>query len=142
MKLSCHWLKDLLPSLSATPDEIAQALTMHAFETEVASQIKIDPLIKVVKIIKIEPHPNADRLKVCKVETGAGVVDVLYSSDPDCDWDNYSPCDDGGFLAWSDIPNDRMLRWDETTGACGVSSAGSPCRASPSSPPSCSTTAR
>ena len=22
-----------------------------------------------------------------------------------------------GYLLWSDIPNDRMLRWDETTGA-------------------------
>ncbi|WP_020574725.1 SMP-30/gluconolactonase/LRE family protein [Actinopolymorpha alba] len=26
----------------------------------------------------------------------------------------------GRFVAWSDIPNDRMLRWDETTGAVGV----------------------
>ncbi|TDD03049.1 SMP-30/gluconolactonase/LRE family protein [Nonomuraea deserti] len=26
----------------------------------------------------------------------------------------------GRFLVWSDIPNDRMLRWDETTGVVGV----------------------
>jgi gluconolactonase len=26
----------------------------------------------------------------------------------------------GRYLTWSDIPNDRMLRWDETTGAVGV----------------------
>ncbi|HSK97468.1 MAG TPA: SMP-30/gluconolactonase/LRE family protein [Euzebyales bacterium] len=26
----------------------------------------------------------------------------------------------GRYLLWSDIPNDRMLRWDETTGAVGV----------------------
>ncbi|MEO3794836.1 SMP-30/gluconolactonase/LRE family protein [Nonomuraea sp. B10E15] len=26
----------------------------------------------------------------------------------------------GRFLVWSDIPNERMLRWDETTGAVGV----------------------
>ncbi|TDD17701.1 SMP-30/gluconolactonase/LRE family protein [Nonomuraea diastatica] len=26
----------------------------------------------------------------------------------------------GRFLVWSDIPNDRMLRWDETTDAVGV----------------------
>src|SRR4051794_2652567 len=26
----------------------------------------------------------------------------------------------GRFLVWSDIPNDRMLRWDETTGEVGV----------------------
>lgn len=27
---------------------------------------------------------------------------------------------DGRFLLWSDIPNDRILRWDEETGAVGV----------------------
>ena len=26
----------------------------------------------------------------------------------------------GRYLVWSDIPNDRLLRWDETTGAVGV----------------------
>ncbi|WP_049577610.1 SMP-30/gluconolactonase/LRE family protein [Streptomyces sp. SBT349] len=26
----------------------------------------------------------------------------------------------GRYLLWSDIPNDRLLRWDETTGAVGV----------------------
>jgi gluconolactonase len=26
----------------------------------------------------------------------------------------------GRYLVWSDIPNDRMLRWDDTTGAVGV----------------------
>jgi len=26
----------------------------------------------------------------------------------------------GRYLLWSDIPNDRMLRWDETTGTVGV----------------------
>ncbi|MBF8188246.1 SMP-30/gluconolactonase/LRE family protein [Nonomuraea sp. K274] len=26
----------------------------------------------------------------------------------------------GRFLVWSDIPNERMLRWDETTGAVGL----------------------
>jgi len=26
----------------------------------------------------------------------------------------------GRFLVWSDIPNDRLLRWDETTGVVGV----------------------
>ncbi len=27
---------------------------------------------------------------------------------------------DGRYLLWSDLPNDRMLRWDEATGAVGV----------------------
>ena len=27
---------------------------------------------------------------------------------------------DGRYLLWSDIPNNRIMRWDEETGACGV----------------------
>ncbi|MDQ3787036.1 MAG: SMP-30/gluconolactonase/LRE family protein, partial [Actinomycetota bacterium] len=26
----------------------------------------------------------------------------------------------GRYLVWSDIPNERLLRWDETSGAVGV----------------------
>ena len=41
--------------------------------------------------------------------------------DPGCRWAEgpvYVPA--GRYLVWSDIPNDRMMRWDETTGAVGV----------------------
>src|ERR671939_396475 len=27
---------------------------------------------------------------------------------------------DGRYLLWSDIPNDRILKWDEETGAVGI----------------------
>ena len=49
---------------------------------------------------------------------GDSVVEVLYSG---CRWAEgpaYFPA--GRYLVISDIPNDRMLRWDETTGAVGV----------------------
>jgi gluconolactonase len=45
-------------------------------------------------------------------------VEKLYG---DCRWAEgpaYFPA--GRYLMWSDIPNDRMLRWDEMTGAVGV----------------------
>ncbi|HEX6329439.1 MAG TPA: SMP-30/gluconolactonase/LRE family protein [Jiangellaceae bacterium] len=49
---------------------------------------------------------------------GDSVVEVLYSG---CRWAEgpaYFPA--GRYVVFSDIPNDRMLRWDETTGAVGV----------------------
>jgi len=45
-------------------------------------------------------------------------LETLYTG---CRWAEgpaYVPA--GRFLVWSDIPNDRMLRWDETTGTVGV----------------------
>jgi gluconolactonase len=49
---------------------------------------------------------------------GDGRLERLYDG---CRWAEgpvYVPA--GRYLAWSDIPNDRMLRWDETTGVVGV----------------------
>ncbi|HEX6336826.1 MAG TPA: SMP-30/gluconolactonase/LRE family protein [Jiangellaceae bacterium] len=50
--------------------------------------------------------------------SGDSVVEVLHNG---CRWAEgpaYFPA--GRYLVFSDIPNDRMLRWDETTGAVGV----------------------
>ncbi|MFI6800233.1 SMP-30/gluconolactonase/LRE family protein [Streptosporangium canum] len=55
-----------------------------------------------------------DRFKACR---GDDRVERLHTG---CRWAEgpaYFPA--GRFLVWSDIPNDRMLRWDEMTGAVG-----------------------
>ncbi|MFF5205180.1 SMP-30/gluconolactonase/LRE family protein [Streptosporangium sp. NPDC000396] len=55
-----------------------------------------------------------DRFKACR---GDDRIERLYTG---CRWAEgpvYFPA--GRFLVWSDIPNDRMLRWDEMTGAVG-----------------------
>jgi gluconolactonase len=57
-----------------------------------------------------------ERFSACVSETAR--VERLYEG---CRWAEgpaYFPA--GRFLVWSDIPNDRMLRWDETTGTVGV----------------------
>lgn len=57
-----------------------------------------------------------DRFRQC-IRTSAR-LDKLYEG---CRWAEgpaYSPL--GRYLIWSDIPNDRMLRWDEVTGQVGV----------------------
>jgi len=57
-----------------------------------------------------------DRFKAC-IRTSAR-LERLYDA---CRWAEgpvYSPA--GRYFLWSDIPNDRMLRWDETTGSVGV----------------------
>src|SRR3954451_11667325 len=50
--------------------------------------------------------------------TGSASVEKLFTG---CRWAEgpaYLPL--ARSVVWSDIPNDRMLRWDETTGAVGV----------------------
>ncbi|MEV0202607.1 SMP-30/gluconolactonase/LRE family protein [Nonomuraea sp. NPDC050691] len=48
---------------------------------------------------------------------GDDVVERLYTGTRWAEGPVYFPA--GRFLVWSDIPNDRMLRWDEFTGAVG-----------------------
>jgi phenylalanyl-tRNA synthetase beta chain len=70
MRISYNWIKELVPDLWDSPKKVAELLTMHSFETEVIEEISIDPLVTVAKIIKIVPHPNADRLRLVTVDTG------------------------------------------------------------------------
>jgi gluconolactonase len=48
---------------------------------------------------------------------GDDVIEVLYTGTRWAEGPVYFPA--GRFLVWSDIPNERMLRWDEMTGVVG-----------------------
>ncbi len=72
MKFTLGWLKDFLDT-SASLDEIVETLNRIGLEVEEV----IDPSQKLkdfttAKIISAEKHPDADKLKVCMVDTGRG----------------------------------------------------------------------
>jgi gluconolactonase len=67
-----------------------------------------------------------ERFRTGRCAAGDSRLEKLYDG---CRWAEgplYVPA--GRYVVWSDIPNDRLLRWDETTGAVGVfrSPAGHP----------------
>lgn len=70
MRISYNWIKELVPGLKASPAELAELLTLHSFETNVGSEYGVPAGIITVKIIKIEKHPNADRLRLATVTDG------------------------------------------------------------------------
>ncbi len=77
MKFTLSWLKDHLET-DASLDEIAAKLTLIGLEVEGIE----DPAAKltdftIAQVLEAEPHPNADKLRVCKVQTGSGVVQVV-----------------------------------------------------------------
>lgn len=78
MKFPLDWLKDHLET-DATPDKIAEALTMIGLEVEsVEDQGKALEKFVVAFVKSAEPHPNSDHLKVCKVDAGTGeLIDVV-----------------------------------------------------------------
>jgi phenylalanyl-tRNA synthetase beta chain len=77
MKFTLSWLKRHLET-SATLDEIVQALTMTGIEVEGVE----DPGAKlaafsVARIVEAVQHPNADRLRVCQVDTRDGRKEIV-----------------------------------------------------------------
>ncbi len=77
MKFSYAILKQLVPSMNLSPKDLAELLTMRSFETAIDREYIIDPNITVVKIIKIEKHPNADKLRLATVTDGTNDVRVV-----------------------------------------------------------------
>lgn len=77
MKLSLNWLQRLI-KVDMTPDALADALTMAGLEVEgVERPFAHLDAIKVGRIHDIQPHPNADKLRLCKVDTGDTVYNVV-----------------------------------------------------------------
>jgi phenylalanyl-tRNA synthetase beta chain len=77
MKFTLSWLKTHLET-EATVAEVAEAMTMAGLEVEHVE----DPGAKlaafsVAKVVEARQHPNADRLRVCQVETKDGVKEIV-----------------------------------------------------------------
>lgn len=68
MKVSYRWLKSWVP-VTLSPEELAERLTLAGLEVDDVSAVA-PPLEGVVvgEIVAIEPHPDADRLRVCRVK--------------------------------------------------------------------------
>jgi phenylalanyl-tRNA synthetase beta chain len=72
MKFTLSWLKDHLET-EASLDEIVTTLTRIGLEVEgVEDPAKRLAGFSVAYVISAEQHPNADKLKVCMVDTGKG----------------------------------------------------------------------
>ena len=72
MKFTLSWLKEHLDTI-ATADGIADRLTMIGLEVEsVEDPSKVYAPFRIARVVSAEQHPNADRLRVCMVDYGAG----------------------------------------------------------------------
>ncbi len=77
MKVSLSWLNTYVPIQLAVSD-LADALTMAGLEVEAVDD-RYAYLETVVggRVVEVLPHPNADRLKLCRVDSGTGIVPVV-----------------------------------------------------------------
>ncbi len=79
MKLSLQWLNDFvkLPK-NISPDELANKLTMHTVEVEGSEhQSAAFDGVVVGKVLSVEKHPNADRLRLAKVDIKKEILAIV-----------------------------------------------------------------
>jgi phenylalanyl-tRNA synthetase beta chain len=77
MKVSLSWLKDYI-TIDMDAADLADALTMVGLEVEsVADRYDYLGSVVVGRIEDVSPHPNADKLKICRVNTGDQISSVV-----------------------------------------------------------------
>ena len=79
MLLLLDWLKDFvnIPK-NITPEKLGELLTLHTVEVESIKKLGENlGNIVVGKILQLEPHPNADKLKLATVDIGKEKLKVV-----------------------------------------------------------------
>jgi phenylalanyl-tRNA synthetase beta chain len=106
MKVPLSWLKDFL-ALSASPQEIADTLTLLGIEVEKIIGLTTSFTgIVIGKVLKAEQHPNADRLRVAQVTDGMQEYQVVCGA---------SNCREGITVAFArvgaELTDDEGKKW-------------------------------
>jgi phenylalanyl-tRNA synthetase beta chain len=77
MKLPISWLRDWI-EVDATPEAIADGLTRRGLYVEgIETHGQSHPGVVVARVLEVARHPNADRLSLCRVDSGAGELRVV-----------------------------------------------------------------
>lgn len=91
MNVSWRWLQELAPGLDLSSGEAAERLAMRGAPVERAVDLAAGLEDVVVgKVLSVRPHPNADRLTLCRVAGPGGEVSVVCGA-PNVQADAFYP---------------------------------------------------
>jgi phenylalanyl-tRNA synthetase beta chain len=77
MKFSEKWLREWV-NPSMTTDELGHQLTMAGLEVDAVEPVAaVFNGVVVGRVLKVEPHPDADKLRVCTVDVGSASAEPL-----------------------------------------------------------------
>lgn len=78
MKILKSWLADWIDVSSIDDNDLSEALESLGFEIESIEHVKPNYKdIVVGKVLEIYQHPNADKVRVTKVDVGSGVYEIV-----------------------------------------------------------------
>ena len=117
MNTSLAWIKAYVPDLDVEAQEFADAMTLSGSKVEGYEKFDAD-LDKIIigQIVKIEKHPDADKLIICQVNIGQEEPIQIVTGAPNVkEGDKVPVVLDGGRVAGG---HDRAIG---PSGQCGAS---------------------
>ncbi len=100
MNTALSWIKAYVPDLEVTPQEYTDAMTLSGSKVE-GYECLDKNLEKIVvgQIKKIERHPDADKLIICKVDIGTEMIQIVTGAPNVQEGDKVPVVLDGGKVA-------------------------------------------
>ncbi len=78
MKITWNWLGEYVDLTGLTPEQVAEDLTSAGIPVEKMASMNSGVDGVVVGLIEsVTPHPQADRLRVCKIDTGTTKLQIV-----------------------------------------------------------------
>ncbi|MDR3206957.1 MAG: phenylalanine--tRNA ligase subunit beta [Oscillospiraceae bacterium] len=120
MKLSLEWLSEFVDT-GVSPKEYIAGMTLSGSKAEGLEEHGADIVRVVVGHVRsVEPHPNADRLRICRVDAGAGAPVRIVTGAANVAAEDWVPVALDGAV----LPGGKTIRTGELR---GVASAGMLC---------------
>jgi len=116
MKVSLNWIREYV-DVEMPPDELGHLLTMTGLEVEGLEAVGegLDDII-VARILKVDPHPNADSMSLCRVDTGKETVQVVCGAPNVQEGAMSALVLPGGRLADGTVIQEARIRGEVSTG--------------------------
>lgn len=78
MRVPLSWLSELVELPEVAPEELAHVLDMIGHGVEGVEVLEPQwTEVYVGKVLEVEPHPDADRIRVCRVDAGWGPTQII-----------------------------------------------------------------
>jgi phenylalanyl-tRNA synthetase beta chain len=92
MNISYRWLRELAPGITDDPQRIAERLGMLGAPVDELLELAAEIGDVVIgRVESVRPHPDADRLRICSVSTGAGESLQVVCGAPNVEEGGYYP---------------------------------------------------
>ncbi len=100
MNTALSWIKAYVPELECTAQEYTDAMTLTGTKVEGFEELDKD-LEKIVvgQVLKVERHPDADKLVICQVDVGTETIQIVTGAPNVYEGMKTPVCLDGGKVA-------------------------------------------